>query len=243
MQMNKVLQRYVKNSVFITNKLPKGKSLYIPKNVVSRLRLENGQYVYLAVNGFLHPAVYTKRVVTMPLILRSLVYDGPVDIRIIDKLKNYVMFLSQFRFHRRDLYGAYYLQIHKSIKNKVKLKIYGNDRYFYGSAYRGKLEISEKTFYKLKFELRKIYQFAAIQVSGNVNNGHLFKSIDSPAKIDYQNVVKNKRIVSANLFPDFKILNKGKKIEIFYEKRIKNTKKICINNTIPLSDSLFTLLG
>ena len=232
----------LRDSVKISNRLPKCKSIHVPKKVVEELNLKYHQWIYLIITNFIHPVAYVKRVITIPLKLRKLIEnDNNVEISIKPISNNNIIFLSCFR--PVTIHGNlshYDLCVHPIIKSHSKLRIYIKDKYFYGTSIRGRISLGKKTFERLNLESLKTYQFVADFNNNSFNNEHLFKN---STIIDFKDVIKDDKIILSKLLQDFEIKEFEEQIEVFYETRCKDSKKMKLNKNIKISKDLLRLFG
>ena len=168
----------LKDAVLISNKLPRCKSLHIPKKVMKELNLKDHQWIYLIINSLIHPVAYVKYNITIPIRLRKLVEnDKNIEISINPLITNKIFFLSSFRpIIRENAIEYYYLYIHKLIKNNFKLKISIVDKNIYGTSIRRRIKFYKRIFDKLNVESIKTYQFIAEFSNEGLNNKHLFEN-------------------------------------------------------------------
>ena len=232
----------LRDSILISNKLPKYKCPYISKKLVEELNLKDHQWVYIIINNFIHPVTYIKRKVAIPLRLRKLLeYDKNIEILISPIVTNKIFFLSSFRpIGINNDISYYYLYIHPLIKNNVKLRIYIRKKYIYGSSTRSRIKFYKRILNKLDVESFKTYQFIAETSNKELNNGHLFENNLNP---NLKDSIKENKILLYKIIPDFKIKDLGKQIEVYYETRCKDSKRIKINKEIEISEDLLRLFG
>lgn len=236
------VDKFLKNAIFISNKLPKYKCAYIPKRIVKKLNLKDHQWVYLIINKLIHPVTYIKRKVAIPIRLRKLVQDDKnIEILIKPIVTNRIFFLSSFRpLIRKNNISSYLLYTHPLIENNVKLKIFIGNKFLYGTPTRGRIWFGKKIFEKLDVEPFRIYQFITETTNNRLNNKHLF---ENKVNINFEDCIKENKILISKLLPDFKIKDFGKQIEVFYEARCRDSKRLKINKEIQLSEHLLRLFG
>lgn len=230
------------DAILISNKLPKCKSLHVPKKIVKELNLKDHQWIYLIINNLIHPVTYVKWNVSIPLKLRKLVeHNENIKILINPIITNKIVFLSSFRpIWIENEISYYYMYIHPLIKNNVKLSISIGKKYIYGTSIRGRIRFYKKIFNKLNLEPFRIYQFTMDIGNKESNNKHLF---ENNLNLNLKDNIKDNKIILPKLLPDFKIKDLGKQIEVFYETRCRDSKKIKLNKEIKLSEDLLRLFG
>lgn len=232
----------LKNSIQIANKLPKGKSIHVPKKVVEELNLKDHQWIYLIINDLVHPVGYVKRVVTIPLKLRRLIENSQnikISVGIISEDR--LFFLSSFKPRITNGSLSYYdLCTHQLIKSHTKLRILTKNKYFYGTSTRSRINFSKRAFKQLNLEPFKTYQFIADFSDRCFNNKHLF---ENDFNISLKNVIKENKIILSKLLQDFEVKDFVEQIEVFYETRCKDSKKLRLNKEIEISEDLLRLFG
>ncbi len=242
MELEEAVKECTQTAVLISKRMPKGKCVYVPKIVRSKLNLKDGQHVYLIINGLIHPAVFCKTVITIPNILRNLVKNNHTNKVFITKInEGELLFLSRFRPVMWNKTLAYCsLQTHQLIKKNTPLELFCKNGFFYGSSCRQRISFSARTLKRLSLEQRMTYQFLARTNNKPMNNKHLF---ENSFGLNLSGCIKNNCISVPALLPDFEVKDSHTKIEVNYETRCKDSKRIKINKFISLSPLLLIALG
>jgi hypothetical protein len=156
------------------HEVPAYKRLLIPLRILDALQAKEGEYVYLQVNGWRHPAVLCQRSVSIPVILREKIVGNHVAEFSVQKIQGKsIFFLGRVKLHKKHHYH-FDLHIHKCVERTKVMEVEIEGKKFLGSLERDRITVGPRVLAKLGLQVGRIYQVCVkpTQMS-NANNSLL----------------------------------------------------------------------
>jgi hypothetical protein len=225
-----------------------GKSIHLPKRIMTDLRIRNGEYVYLELLRYKHPVAVCKNNVTLPAVFRKILRDKKllgkhIPLRISRINNGGLSFVAHIYPHLKNGRPLQHcLTIHPLARKCKVVKIKVGDSYFYGTVQRGRVEIFSKIVRYLGINTDQLQQIEVHPTNfETANNRHILKLPYGPPTAS--EVVKGGFLRLDRLLSDFSIRHEGRHISISIKTMAREAKQFTINRYVKLNSTFFRILG